>query len=188
MATFLLSGGGDGAIVGQDIHWTNLGDYVDSLRAMLARPGTFDDLFPETDDDGLIQLLRDGLAECNMEQLLVGYVSDQQGIVRPEMPAGAIAMVVLFAGIRLVRSEILNRVTSTKYTAGPVSAEQSYSTNILRDVAKQLEAQKITLINLYRSSSAGVEFYMADSFIANLTRITDNGVGLAPWLPPAFIY
>jgi hypothetical protein len=185
MAVFLVTGGGDIAVTTQADHWTDFGDYVDSLRGMLARPGTFAALFPETNDDGLIQLLRDGLAEANMEQLLVGYTSDANGIVRPPMAPGAVAMVVLFAGVRLVRSEILNRVTSTKYVAGPVSAEQSYSTNILRDVAKALETQKTTLINLYRSSSAGVDFYMADAFIANLTHITDNGVGLAPWLPQA---
>lgn len=185
MAAFSDSGGGDITVTTLADHWTDLGDYVDSLRGMLARPGTFVTLFPETNDDGLIQLLRDGLAEANMEQLLVGYTSDANGIVRPPMTPGGVAMVVLFAGIRLVRSEILNRVTATKYTAGPVAAEQSYSTNVLRDVAKALETQKITLINLYRSSSAGVDFYMADAYIANMTRITDNSVGLAPWLPQA---
>lgn len=183
MATFLLGGGGDPAVTGKGDRWTDFGDYVDSLRAILARPGTFSDLFPETNDDGLIQLLRDGLAECNMEQLLVGYVSNINGIVRPEMPPGAAAMVVLFAGVRLVRSEILNRITSTKYVAGPVSAEQNYSTNILRDVAKQLEAQKLALIKVYSTSSAGAQFYMADAFIANLTKVTDNGIPLASWLP-----
>jgi hypothetical protein len=185
MATFLLSGGGGATIASKTDHWTDLGDYVDSVRGMLARPGTFEILFPETTDDGLIQLLRDGLAECNMEQLLVGYVADANGMVRPEMPPAAVAMVVLFAGVRLIRAEILNRVTSTKYVAGPVSAEQSYSTNILRDVAKQLEAQKTQLIVLYRSGGAGVDFYMADSFIANLSQLTDNGVPLARWLPQA---
>lgn len=187
MASFLLTGGGDITAITSGSHWTDLGDYVDSLRAVLARPGTFSDLFPETTDDGLIQLLRDGLAEANMEQLLTGYVSDINGIVRPEMPPGGVAMVVLFAGVRLVRSEILNRITSTKYTAGPVSAEQSYSTNILRDVAKALEAQKTVLINLYRASSAGASFYMTDSYIANATGRTDNGVPLAPWLPSIYV-
>jgi hypothetical protein len=183
MAVFLLSGGGDATVTTSSDHYTDLGDYVDSVKAMLARPGTFGDLFPETTNAGLVDLMRDGLAECNMEQLLTGYTANANGIVRPELPPGAMAMVVLFAGVRLVRSEILNRITSTKYVAGPVSAEQSYSTNILRDVAKALEAQKTTLIALYRASSAGTDFYMADSYIANLTSRTDNGVRLAPWLP-----
>lgn len=189
MAVFLLSGGGDATVTAGGNHYTDLGDYVDSVKAILARPGTFGDLFPETTNAGLVDLMRDGLAECNMEQLLLGYSANTNGIVRPELTPGGIAMVVLFAGARLVRSEILNRITSSKYVAGPVSAEQSYSTNILRDVAKQLEAQKITLITLYRASSAGAQFYMADSFVANLTGHTDNGVRLAPWLPPtSYVY
>lgn len=183
MAVFLLSGGGEASVATKGDHWTDLADYVDSLRGILARPGTFAALFPETTDDGLIQLLRDGLAEANMEQLLTAYRSDINGIVRPELPPGGVAMIVLFAGVRLVRSEILNRITSTKYVAGPVSADQSYSTNILRDVAKALEAQKLAIIKTYSTATSGIEFYMADSFIANLTHRTDNGVPLASWMP-----
>ena len=184
-----LGGGGDGHLGATADHWTDLANYTDSLRNIIARPGTFDDLFPETTDDGLVSVLQDGLAECHLEATLMGYEADLNGAVRPLMTSGQVALVVLYGGIRLIRAELLNRVTSTKYVAGPVSAESMYATNVLRDVMKALETQKIRITALYASSGANAAFYMEDLYMANAFRITPNGVPVASWLPqyPAWV-
>lgn len=180
---FVLSGGGATTGGATADRWTDLAGYTESLRNVLARPGTFGDLFPETTDDGLIGLLADGLAECHLETTLSTFEADANGLVRPVMATGQIALVILYAGIRLIRGELLNRATSTKYVAGPVSAESTQSTNILRDVMKALEEQKIRITLLYASAGAGAFFSMDDAYMANAFQVPPNGVRLADWLP-----
>lgn len=171
-----VSGGGDLAAVALPDHWTDLANYTDSVRNVMARPGTFSTLFPETTDDNLVQLLQDALAECHMERTLLPHESDDNGFVRPVMTSGAMALVVLYAGLRLVRAELLNRITSAKYVAGPVSAETTYATNVLRDVMKALEAQKEKITYLMSSAGANAAFYMADAYVANATGFTPNAI------------
>lgn len=174
--TFELSGGGDGDLVFLADHYTDLANSTDSVRFVMARPGTFADLFPETTDDNLIALLRDALAECHMERTLLDYESDDNGLVRPVLTSGQTAMVVLYAGLRLVRGELLNRITNAKYTAGPVSAETTYATNVLRDIMKALEAQKRDITTVTAVSGANAAFSMADAYVANATGYTPNGI------------
>ncbi len=180
---FVLSGGGDLAGAFTPDRWTDLALFTQSLRNVVARPGTYADLFPETTDDLLIQVLADGLAECHLEATLLGYEADDNALVRPPLASGQIALVVLYAGLRLLRSELVNRVTSTKYVAGPVSAETTYATNVLRDIMKALQAQKDRVTILLSTNTAATAFSMADSYAANNWGIGPNGVPLADWLP-----
>jgi hypothetical protein len=180
---FALSGGGDPAVSTAADHWTDLAAYTQSLRNVVARPGTYADLFPETTDDLLVQVLADGLAECHLEATLLGYEADDNALVRPPLASGQVALVVLYAGLRLLRSELLNRVTSAKYVAGPVSADTTYATNVLRDIMKALEQQKERVTLLLSTNTAATTFSMADSYAANNWGIGPNGVPLTSWLP-----
>src|SRR5881409_674858 len=102
MAGILLeSDGGALSATGLGDHWTDLADYTESLRNVIARPGTFADLFPETTDDGLVLVLQDALAECHLEQTLLDYEADANGLVRPTISSGQVALVMLYAGLRL---------------------------------------------------------------------------------------
>lgn len=180
--TFTLTDGGTLVAAGLGDHWTDLAIYTDSVRNILARPGTFRTLFPETTDDHLVAVLQDGLAEAHLEGMLLGYESDDNGFVRPVMTSGQTALIVLFGGLRLVRGELLNRVTSAKYVAGPVSADTTYATNVLRDIMKALEAQKNRLTTLLTTATAGSAFLMADSYLANAFNLPPNNVPLTDWL------
>ena len=181
--TFILSGGGTPVVAGTGDHWTDLANYTDSLRNIVARPGTFLDLFPETTDDHLVAVLQDGLAECHLEQVLLNYESDDMGLVHPEMLSGETAMVVLYAGLRLLKAELFNRTTSAKYVAGPVSAETTQATNILRDIMKGLQEQKDRITKMLSTAGAGAAFVMADSYMACAFNWPPNNVPLADWLP-----
>lgn len=163
--TLLESDGGDLRVTTVSDHWTDLADYTESLRNVIARPGTFADLFPETTDDGLVLVLQDALAECHLEQSLLHHEADANGLVRPTLSSGQAAMVVLYAGVRLIRAELFNRVTSAKYVAGPVSAETTYATNVLRDIMKALQAQKDRVTTVQAVSGANAAFYMADQYV-----------------------
>lgn len=181
MADFTLTGGGTLAAAARGM--TDLAQYTDSVRNIIARPGTFTDLFPETGDDHLLGVLADGLAECHLEGALLEHIVDADGLVRPQITSGQAALVVLYSGVRLIRAELLNRVTSAKYVAGPVSAETTYATNVLRDIMRALEAQKNRITtDLLAGRGAGYAFLMADAYVARTTGITPNGVGVSDWL------
>jgi hypothetical protein len=149
-----------------------LADAVDSLRYAVARPGTFADFYPETTDDMLLAVLIDGMAECQLEGLLLDYSADEDGILTPALSNGQAAMVTLFAALRFLRSELINRNTSVAYKAGSASYETTQATNILRDIMKALQAQKDRVVDLGGSGGASSAFYMADQFLA---RLWDTG-------------
>jgi hypothetical protein len=177
---FALTGGG--TLTTGALGMTDLAQYTDSVRNIIARPGTFADLFPETTDDHLLAVLTDGLAECHLEGTLLDYIADADGLVRPQISSGQAALIVLYSGVRLIRAELLNRVTSAKYVAGPVSAETTYATNVLRDIMRVLEAQKTRITtDLLAGRGAGSAFLMADAYVAKSLGITPNGVGYSDW-------
>ena len=184
----ITSDDGGGVVLSGEvvISWTDLAALTDSVRNVVARPGTFTDLFPETTDDHLITVLADALAEAHMMGLLLDNQADDGYLVRPPLPSGAQALVVLYAGVRLIRAELFNRVTSAKYVAGPVSAETSYATNILRDIMAALQEQKDTVYKLLVAGGPAVNaFLMADSYHINaLPWHSPNGVGVIDWFQP----
>jgi hypothetical protein len=151
-----------------------LGEATDSLRYLVARPGTFADFYPETTDDMLLQVLLDGLGEAHLEGLLLTCESDSDGVLTPALSSGQVATVVLFAAIRFMRAELFNRTTSVTYKAGSADYETTQATNILRDILKALEAQKLRVIAAAAAGGAGAAFYMADQY---LTRVA------ADWAP-----
>jgi hypothetical protein len=149
----------------------DLSDSLDSLRYLVARPGTFTTFYPETTDDMLLQVLVDGMAEAHLEGLLLDYESDEDGILTPALSSGQVALVTLFASIRFLRAELINRNTSVVYQAGSARYETTQATNILRDILKGLIAQKDRITEVGASSGAGAAFYMADQY---LTRAWAN--------------
>lgn len=176
--------GGNVAMAGEVvITWTDLATLTDSVRNVVARPGTFTDLFPETTDDHIIAVLADALAEAHLMGVLLDNTADDNYLVREPLTSAQQALVVLYAALRLIRAELFNRATTTKYVAGPVSAETTYATNILRDIMQALQAQKDAVTKLIQAGgSASSAFLMADAYIANMTGFTPNGVGVADWL------
>jgi hypothetical protein len=157
-----------------------MADLVESLRYLVARPGTFEQFYPETTDDALISCLCDGLAEAHLEGLLMAYDCDENGIVSPALSSGRAAVVVLFAGLRFIRSELLNRSEAVVYKAGSAVYEATQSTNILRDIMKALQAQKDRIVAKFADGGTGGSsaFYMADQYLA---RVRCDGYDLPGW-------
>jgi hypothetical protein len=152
----------------------DLAELIESLQNTVCRPGTFGDLFPESTDELLLSVLCDGLAEAHLEGLLMAYECDEDGIVEPSLTSGRAAVVVLFASVRFLRSDLLNRNTSVVYEAGSAHYETTQATNILRDILKALQDQKDRVVARFSDTTAGANsaFYMADQY---LHRIWDCG-------------
>lgn len=146
-----------------------LADAVDSLRYLVARPGTFEQFYPETTEDMVISVLVDALAEAHLEGLLLDYDADEDGVLTPSLTQGQVALVVLFGAVRFLRAELLNRNTSVTYKAGSAVYETTQSTNILRDILKGLLAQRDRAVELSGTSGgAAAAFYMADQYLARV--------------------
>lgn len=154
---------------------TDLSDSLDSLRYLVAVPGTFASVYPDTDDDMLTLVLQDGFAEAQLMGLFSSYTAED-GIVSPGLTNAEVALVVLFAGVRLLRSTLLNTPMSVVYKAGTAEYATTQSSSLLRDLLADLTKQKAAVVDLLSSggtSAAGEAFFMADQYLA---RIWDTPV------------
>lgn len=153
-----------------------LDDLIPSVRNVVARPGTFPTLFPETTDDDLLLVLRDGLAEAQLFGLLTtidatddgGLVTAEDETVTADISNASGAVIVLFAGARLITAELMNRAYSRRYRAGAAEFEEVQSAQLLQEILKSLEARKNAVIDVATrtgpDAAAGAAFHMADTY------------------------
>ena len=144
----------------------DLTELHDSLRGLVARPGTFEALFPETSADHLTALLLDALAEVQLEGLLLNVDHDGDGMLEPEITSAQGALITLYAGSRLLRAELLNRVMHRRYEAGTAVFEEDYNVTLYSAILKDLQAQKdrLTADQVGEAAVYGV-FEMADQYV-----------------------
>jgi hypothetical protein len=152
---------------------TDLSDWTDSLRRMVATPGTFATVFPNTSDDDLVGSLMDGMAEAQMDGFFINptlfsYDPDS-GIVTPALTPPQISLIVLYAGSRIIRAELMARNTTFRAKAGPVEFETQQGSNVLTTILKDLEQRKIDILKLFRNFGAGMAFSMADAYFIKAT-------------------
>lgn len=146
----------------------DLSDSLDSLRFLVARPGTFSQFYPETTDEMVLQTLIDGLAEAHLMGLLMDTTSDEDGILNPPLASGQLALVLLFSAVRFLRSELINRNTTVRYKAGSAEYETSQGVNLLRDLLASLQKQLDKLIDNAEVAGGSAIFYMADQYLARV--------------------
>lgn len=122
----------------------DLADYVDSLRREVTPLGTT--LFSTVTDDQLIAYMQDAFWEAKLDGFIENYIEEDGEISHvsggPEMDRKYVALVVLYAGIRVLRNKILNTNTGFRAKAGPVEFEQQNSATMLVEMLKQLRATK----------------------------------------------
>ena len=132
----------------------DLVDYVPSLRREIQPPGST--MFDATvlSDADAVGYLADAFWEARLDGFVLGYKTYPDGPVDvatqivPVVTTGAdiprqdLALVVLYAGIKILRNRILNMNTSFRAKAGPVEFEQQNSATMLAEMLKQLKATK----------------------------------------------
>lgn len=146
---------------------TDLASSETSLKNLVARPGKFSIVYPETTNGDLLAVLMDGFAECQLDQLFPDNAMDVNGVIAPDLTAGQVALVIITAGIRFIRAELLNRPSTRKYQAGPLDFEETIATNVMRDIMKALEQKRRDIIEVQLRGTATNAFMMADSYLAN---------------------
>lgn len=133
----------------------SLADYVASLKREVQPPGT--NLFAGATDADWVGYLADAFWMARLDGLLAGYVveydaGDDDGDVvpvdgdgtGPDLDGRGMALVVLYAGITVLRNRVLNMATGGfKAKAGPVEYEQNMAAaTVLAEMLKQLRATK----------------------------------------------
>lgn len=170
---------------------TLLSTLVPALKRELAVPGTFDTVFPDTTDDDLVGALADGFAEAQLfgffkTLTLTAAGSDWQ--VDPELSAAGGALVVIYASIRGIRSQLRGIKTMSRYKAGPVEYETAQAASVLTAELAYLKARLDDILkHATGRGSAGMATVFDNYLARNCERSSWGGfyayeVGLSPAL------
>lgn len=128
----------------------DLGDYIPSLKREVTPPGS--DLFSGVDDATWRGYLADAFWESRLDGFLGGFTSDESGLVTAtdggdDITRDLVGLVILYAGIKVLRNRIMNLDTSFRTQAGPVEFEVQKSANLLTEMLKQLKEHKDRILD-----------------------------------------
>lgn len=136
-------------------------DYVESLKREVQPPGS--DIFAAVTEAEWVGYLGDAFWEARLDGFLEGWRAvEEAGDVTvesvrpdgPDIPRQQIALVILYAGIRVLRNRILNMPTTFRAKAGPVEFEQQNSATMLAEMLKQLKATKDHILQAIGNENA----------------------------------
>ncbi len=147
---------------------SDLSEQVESLKRVVAAPGGFAAIFPDTNDDGLLGLLFDGFSEAQLDGFFVGsnpYDLDiNTGQVTPNLDNAQSYLVVLYAGARLVQARLLNLKNRVHYQSGNAVYETEQSASVLSALLKTFLERKAAILLRAQTLGYGSAFYMVDQY------------------------
>lgn len=157
---------------------TELVDLVEAFKREAAIPGTFATAFPNTTDDDIELSLGDAFAEAQLDGFFGTLeLNAEDGEVDPDLSVAGAALVVMYAGMRIVRQQL--RGMKTRYKAGNVEVEQSASA--LTEELKQIERRKNQLLaNAIRAGRGSGTVFVADLYVARAASYDYYG-GFFAW-------
>lgn len=157
----------------------DLGDLVETLRREVSQPGAETTTFPEANDDTFLGHLQDAFWEARLDGMLQGY-DETDGTVTPEdvededLSRDLQQLVVLYAGIRIIRNQLLAMNTSFRAKAGAVEYETGKSAAVLKGILDELQRRRNTVLT--RLSDLGA---IEDAYIdAVIGREDSIAIGL----------
>jgi hypothetical protein len=144
---------------------TDLFDLVPALKRSVAVPGTFAALFPSSTDEDLALTLLDGFSEAQLDGFFPTYTSDDDGLVTEDLTRAQQALVVIYSTVRILQSEVRNRLTHKRYEAGGTVFEEDQGASTLVELLRDYKERKAALRAQGRSGPAGSAFWMADAYL-----------------------
>jgi hypothetical protein len=144
---------------------TDLVTLVEPLKRELAVPGVFDDVFPDTTNTDLASSLADGFAQAQLDGFFPNMTIS--GVTpfatSADLSAAGGALVVLYAGMRIVRAQMRNLTLTSRYKAGSVETETGRSAMVLRDELTYMRTRLTELTTLARRS--GRTTHVLDAYV-----------------------
>lgn len=118
-------------------------ELIEAVKRECSPPGT--DLFPTATDDDWLGQLRDSFWEAKLYGFFHGF-TESDGLIAPisgttDLGRDQQALIVLFAGGRVIRNELKNTNTSFRAQAGSVEFEVQNSANLLIAVLKDIRSK-----------------------------------------------
>lgn len=146
----------------------DLGDLIEDLQSEVNPPGST--LVPTDDEDAWLSNLRNAFWQARLEGMLPGY-QEASGSITPISPTGSDLgrelqqLIIIYAGIRIIRNTIRGINTQFRASAGPVTFETQQSAQVLKGILDDLfEEKKLILLRL--SDVGKVPTVYIDSVIA----------------------
>lgn len=136
----------------------DLSTLVESLKREVTPPGEEETTFPDATDETWMGYLSDGFWEIRLDGMLAGF-TEASGLVSPstgttELTRDMLQLVVFYAGIRILRNQILAFNTVFRAKAGPVEFETQKSAQTLKALLDDMRERRNLV--LYRLSDVGV--------------------------------
>ncbi|GAB3863345.1 hypothetical protein GCM10028801_30750 [Nocardioides maradonensis] len=128
---------------------TSLQTLIEPLKRELAVPGTFDDVFPDSDDASLAASLADGFAEAQLRGFFPTMTLTQSGddyVTSADLSLAGTALVVIFTSMRIIRAQIRAMNTMERYKAGPAEFEIQHAASLLKSELDFLQSRLDDLI------------------------------------------
>lgn len=158
---------------------SDLNDLVDPLKRELAGPGEFDTAFPNSDDDTLANTLADGFSEAQLDGYFQDSALDLDTLeVSPDLSAAGGVLVVIYAGMKIIRAQLRAMNLSERYKAGSVEYEVTRSANVLKDELAYLIERRENLLEQSRSSNA--QTFVFDAYFTRQLADWSAAGGLYP--------
>lgn len=155
-------------------------DLIPALKVAVNPPGS--DLFSTTTNEEWVLRLENAFWNARLDGLFSNYRAES-GAIEPvsgttDITRDALQLVILYAGLDVVLSELRNAQSAFKAVAGPVSYETQRSAQLLREVLMTIRARINQII--YNLSTLGVaDSYAIDAVIARTESI---GAGDSWWV------
>lgn len=156
---------------------TALADYVEALKREVAVPGEFDGVFPDTSDTDLANSLADAFAQAQLDGFF-GTMELNTGtnVVTPGLSSGAGALVIIYAGERIIRAQLRNLKNRQKYEAAGATYEVETSASILTEELKSIQKRKEDLLALIlRQSRSGQAVFVSDGYLTRVRGYFPSG-------------
>jgi hypothetical protein len=164
----------------------DLSDFTDSLQREVQPPGTV--LFAGVSDDTWVGYLADAFWEAKLDGFMGGYECDPDGIITPDgsgpdLTRDQVALVLIYAGIKIIRNRLIGVNSKFHAKAGPVEIEQDYSATLMTEMLKSLNAVKDRLLALKTFTS---DITLIDGFSARSISGSSYSGYLYDWYLGAF--
>lgn len=154
----------------------DLGELIESLRREVSQPGAENTTFPNATDDAFFGYLQDAFWEARLDGVITGY-TETDGLVE-SLPSGGTdlgrelqQLIVIYAGMRIIRNQLLSMSTTFRAKGGPVEYETQRSAQVLKAAYDDLVARRNYILAVLADIGA-VDTYYIDAVMER-----DNNLG-----------
>lgn len=160
---------------------TYLEDLIDPFKREVSIPGMFATDFPSATDDDLEAALGDAFALAQLEGWFPTFRLDVDALqITPQLSNAGAALVVLYAGIRMVRQKLRTLAVNRRYKAGSVEVETSVPVNVLLAELKDLQGRLNNIVEQTKLTNQPTPVYMINGYVARLNSYGGFASGELP--------